>query len=185
MSVNDDLPWIQQEISLIQQAVDKGIPILGHCLGGQLISKALGGKITANPVKEIGWLNVNKVPSDIANHWLGNLADENLMFHWHGETFSLPSGATRIFASEHCTQQGFVKGNILALQCHVEMTAGMVREWVRRFPHELTPETKTVQGPETILFDLGKNITALQKVADTLYHQWLETFAERFLVQPK
>lgn len=175
MSANDKLPWIQQELELIRQAAEKGIPLLGHCLGGQLISKALGGRISANPVKEIGWLPVTTVGSATASEWLDNLPDENLLFHWHGETFSLPEGATLILESEHCAHQGFVMGNILALQCHVEMTAGMVREWVSRFPNELSPETNTVQGSQSILLDLDKKITAMQKVADSLYQQWLKT----------
>lgn len=174
MSVNDDLPWIQQELDLIRSAVKTRMPLLGHCLGGQLISKAMGGHISANPVKEIGWLSVSTVVSQTASQWLGDGASGHLLFHWHGETFSLPQGATLILRSRHCDHQAFVKGNILALQCHIEMTADMVREWVGRFPQELTPETETVQGAETILEDLEKKIADLQSVADTLYENWLD-----------
>src|SRR3989338_10709641 len=99
MSVNDDLPWIPPVLALIREAVTKDIPVLGHCLGGQLISKALGGVITRNPVKEIGWLPVQRVDgNDIARDWLGDLPPEFEVLHWHGETFSIPPGATRILA---------------------------------------------------------------------------------------
>lgn len=174
MSVNDDLPWIKQELSLIRQAAQQAIPMLGHCLGGQLISKGLGGTVSANPVKEIGWLPVKKIPGAAADDWLQDLADENLMFHWHGETFSIPQDASAILASEHCPQQGFVINNTLALQCHVEMTADMVREWVSRYAGQLSPGSETVQGPQQILENLETKVAALQEVASMLYHRWLK-----------
>jgi len=107
MSVNDDIEWIQQELTLIQQAVAADLPVLGHCLGGQLISKALGGSISANPVKEIGWLPVQKIPGAVADDWLAEFTDNSCLFHWHGETFSIPDTATAILRSEHCAHQGF------------------------------------------------------------------------------
>jgi GMP synthase-like glutamine amidotransferase len=174
MSVNDDLPWIAREVDLIQQAIAAKMPILGHCLGGQLISKAMGGVVSANPLREIGWLPVNKVDSAIADQWLGSDADAFLAFHWHGETFSLPPGTTHILQSKHCAHQGFVKDNILALQCHIEMTSELVREWVSRFSAQLSPETETVQGPATILDDLENKISAMQGMADVVYRHWLD-----------
>ena len=174
MSVNDDLPWIRQELSLIQQAAQQGLPMLGHCLGGQLISKGLGGVIGKNPVKEIGWLPVSKIPGALSEQWLDGLPDVNLLFHWHGESFSIPQGATAILQSAHCAHQGFVKDNILALQCHVEMTAEMVSEWVDRYAQELSAASATVQTPEQILNDLENRIAGLQAVADVLYAQWLK-----------
>lgn len=174
MSVNDDLPWIQQELALIERAAKQGIPMLGHCLGGQLISKGLGGTVSANPVKEIGWLPVAKIPGEVGDDWLAGIADENLLFHWHGERFSIPQGATAILKSQHCPHQGFVMNNILALQCHVEMTAKMVREWVERYRDELSHSSETVQGPQNILENLDEKITQLQTAADALYRRWLQ-----------
>lgn len=174
MSVNDELPWLVQEMELIRRAVAAKLPVLGHCLGGQLISKALGGTVHANPVKEIGWLPVQKVAGELADDWLADLSEENTLFHWHGETFTLPQGATGILQSRHCAQQGFVLGNTLALQCHVEMTADMVREWVARYADELAAPSVTVQSPETILTGLEQKITGLQAVADGLYRRWLK-----------
>src|SRR5512135_728265 len=99
MSVNDDLPWIPSVLALIRQAVASDIPVIGHCLGGQLMSKALGGSVGRNPVKEIGWGDVRITDGDAACPWLGDAMPPMLAFHWHGETFSLPPGATRILAS--------------------------------------------------------------------------------------
>ena len=172
MSVNDPLPWISPLTRLIRLAVDADLPVLGHCLGGQLISKALGGVITKNPIKEIGWLPVSRVDSDVADGWLDNLPQEFEVFHWHGETFSLPPGATRILASRDCANQGFVIGRTLAFQCHIEITAGMVREWARLGENDLSPGCVTVQDPHTMTIDLDARVGRLQKIADRFYDHW-------------
>src|SRR3546814_216122 len=104
MSVNDDLPWIASVLSLIRDAIRLDIPVLGHCLGGQLISKALGAEITVNPVKEIGWGEVTVSNNAQAREWFGNLPRFQV-FHWHGETFSLPAGTTHLLSSSHCRNQ--------------------------------------------------------------------------------
>src|SRR3990170_3486588 len=98
MSVNDPLPWIPKALHLIKEAVGANVPVLGHCLGGQLIAKALGGVVTKTPVKEIGWLPVRRVDSPAATGWLDDLPHEFEGYHWHGETFSIPPRAVRILA---------------------------------------------------------------------------------------
>ena len=94
MSVNDDLPWIPLVLSLIREAMAKDIPVLGHCLGGQLMAKAMGGAVGRNPVKEIGWGELTVPNDDEARRWFG-AAQHFLGFHWHGETFSIPPGLRR------------------------------------------------------------------------------------------
>src|SRR6185503_12178182 len=101
------------------------VPVLGHCLGGQLMAKALGGSVARNPVKEIGWGRVDVLGRE-GERWFGSL-NAFQSFHWHGETFTIPAGAERIASSEHCANQAFALGPHLALQCHVEMTADLVR----------------------------------------------------------
>jgi len=128
MSVNDPLPWIEPELALIRMAQEKGLPVLGHCLGGQLIARALGGTISANPVTEIGWHPVRSAGTAAADDWLRGIPAEPTLFHWHGETFSIPEGAELILENDNCVHQAFAIGNTLALQCHVEMTAPMVSE---------------------------------------------------------
>jgi len=173
MSVNDPEPWIEQELALIRRAQAEGMPILGHCLGGQLISKALGGTISANPVKEIGWHSVRKADTPAATSWLSGLPDETTLFHWHGETFSLPDGAELILENDHCTHQAFALGNTLALQCHVEMLTPMVSEWATLYAHELEETGSTVQSAEQMTTDLPARIDAAQQFADQLYRCWL------------
>ena len=147
---------------------------MGHCLGGQLISKALGGVITKNPVKEIGWLPVKRVDSPLADQWLDGLPPVFDVFHWHGETFTLPSGATRILASRDCANQAFVIGKTLAFQCHVEMTAEMVRKWAQVGADEIAPVCATVQNAAAMTEELETRVKHLQSVADKFYGRWIE-----------
>lgn len=171
MSVNDDLPWLPPLFALIRAAVTAKVPVIGHCLGGQLISKALGGVITRNAVKELGWGEVTT--TDVAACvWLGDL-DRFDAFHWHGETFSIPPGATRILKSGHCENQAFVMGPHLGLQCHVEMTAAMIRLWNRQWAEENAAPGPSVQTPEQMLVDLEARLAQMRIAADRLYTRWI------------
>lgn len=174
MSVNDPLPWIADELALIRKAHAENLPVLGHCLGGQLISKALGGKVMPNPVKEIGWHPVSRIMNNESMIWLGELPEVYEVFHWHGETFTLPDGATLLLQSRFCSNQAFVIGNTLALQCHVEMTAMMVKEWLSFYSNDMPESSASVQSKKEILVDLDKHVRSLQMVADQLYTQWLK-----------
>jgi len=173
MSVNDPLPWIADEIRLIQQAFRQDLPMLGHCLGGQLISKALGGQVGPNPVKEIGWLPVQRTQDSRVQDWLRGLPESFEAFHWHGETFSIPTGATTILSSAECPHQGFVIGNTLALQCHVEMTADMVRDWAQVNDGELAQPSATIQTAVQMTERLPERIQQLHQYAESLYTRWL------------
>ena len=174
MSVNDPLPWIAKELDLIREGAGRQLPILGHCLGGQLISKALGGEITANPVREIGWHTVRKTRTQDAAGWLACIPEEPVLFHWHGETFSIPAGAEVILENDWCAHQAFAIDNILALQCHVEMTAPMVSEWASLYADELREPSASLQSAEQITTDLESRVSDMQAVADRLYQRWLQ-----------
>ncbi|MFN3885161.1 MAG: type 1 glutamine amidotransferase, partial [Rhodocyclaceae bacterium] len=158
MSVNDDLPWLPPIFALIRAAVGKGIPVIGHCLGGQLMAKALGGSVTKNPVKEIGWGEVTITDVE-AREWLGDL-ERFEAFHWHGETFSIPPGATRILKSAWCENQAFVLGPHLAMQCHVEMTEAMIRLWNRQWDEESAAPGPSVQTPEEMYENIDARLAA-------------------------
>jgi GMP synthase-like glutamine amidotransferase len=177
MSVNDELPWIPRVLALINAAVRADIPVLGHCLGGQLISKALGGTVSRNPVKEIGWGRVTLDPNAQARDWFGDMRDF-LAFHWHGETFTIPPGAVRIAASPYCGNQAFVLGNHLAMQCHVEMTGEMIRTWCRAWKNErVEGKLPSVQTPEEMQVDVGRRVEALNAVARRVYDRWIQGLA--------
>lgn len=173
MSVNDDLPWLASSLELIRQAVALDVPVLGHCLGGQLMSKALGGVVHANPVREMGWGEVSVPDDSVARAWFGDVTTFNA-FHWHGETFSLPPGATCILSSRYCENQAFAYGMHLGMQCHVEMTELMVKDWCSASAGELAAWTDAgVQPVEEIERDLPERVTALKAIAERLYRRWI------------
>ena len=180
MSVNDDLPWIADELALIRDAYAQDIPLLGHCLGGQLIAKALGGNVTANPVKEIGWGEVTVADNDAARNWFGEFKKFDA-FHWHGETFSLPIGAVPLLSSAHCANQAFALGKNLAMQCHVEMENVMVRAWCEQGEAEIIAASASpaVQNVDLILEQKIDKLPTLHQVANQLYRQWLHGIAPR------
>jgi GMP synthase-like glutamine amidotransferase len=175
MSVNDDLPWIQPVLALIREAVAADVPVLGHCLGGQLISKALGAIITQNADKEIGWGEVSVSPNATAHTWFGDMESFN-GFHWHGETFSLPAGATHLLASQYCQNQAYAIGKHLAFQCHIEMTPEMVEAWCDVGADEIRQSSASpaVQSTEVIMENLPLHCFFLNKVANQVYTQWIK-----------
>ena len=176
MSVNDELPWIAAELDLIRHAVATGVPVLGHCLGGQLMAKALGGTVTRNPVKEIGWGRVDVVRNDAAAEWFGEGLERFNSFHWHGETFSIPAGATRLASSRYCENQAFALGPHLAMQCHVEMTPELIRAWCKDWKKEvekLARRVPSVQTPAEMLESVEERTRGLHAVADRVYDRWL------------
>lgn len=171
MSVNDDLPWIPPVLQLIRQAVATDVPVIGHCLGGQLLAKALGGSVGRNPVKELGWGEVTTTDAAAAE-WLGGM-DRFEAFHWHGETFTLPAGATRLLQSRWCQNQAFVLGPHLGLQCHVEMTEDLIRLWNTQWAAESAVPSASVQTPEQMYERMAERIAAMRLAADRLYGRWI------------
>ena len=180
MSVNDDLPWIPKAEALIRDAVARDIPLLGHCLGGQLISKALGGVVSRNPIKEIGWGEVKVSDNDIARDWFGDIKNFQA-FHWHGETFSLPQGATHLLSSAHCANQAWAIGKHLALQCHVEMTAAMISAWcdVGAGEVEAAKASPAVQSVGEMQRQMNARLPDLNRVATRLYSHWIKGVSDQ------
>ena len=176
MSVNDLLPWIDAELQLIRLAQQADLPVLGHCLGGQLIAKALGAEVRPNAVKEIGWHEVRQNPNP--SSWLAGLPLSFEAFHWHGETFDLPEGAVHLLESHWCRHQAFACGRMLALQFHVEMTAQMVTEWAKLYRRELANPSASIQSHDAMISDLDNRTRTLNAVADAIYDRWLSMTTE-------
>jgi len=174
MSVNDDLPWIRNVLTLINSAAQSDIPVLGHCLGGQLMSKALGGKVTRNGVEEIGWGTVAVADGATAKEWFGTTR-EFTGFHWHGETFTIPPNAIHVAQSPYCANQAFVLGKHLGMQCHIEMTPELIRSWCDDWEKELVNKASpSVQTPAQMFDRLDERVRSLNGVADRLYERWIE-----------
>ncbi len=173
MSVNDDMPWIAQELDLIRDAVARDVPVLGHCLGAQLIARALGGAVSRNPLKELGWGAVQVADNNAARDWFGDVTSFDA-FHWHGETFTLPQGATLLLSSEHCTNQAFALGKHLALQCHIEMTAEMIANWCEVGADEIAASitSPAVQSADEMQQQAALKLPQLQQVAERFYTHW-------------
>jgi len=179
MSVNDPLPWIAQVLDLIRESVHLDVPVIGHCLGGQLMSLALGGTVGPNPVKEIGWGEVTVLDDPVAAHWLGGGLPSFLSFHWHGETFTVPPGARRVMASRHCENQAFAFGRHFAMQCHVEITAELIASWCSSGVDEIAASPgPAVQSPDEIQRDLSARLARLHAVSERIYARWVEALAD-------
>jgi GMP synthase-like glutamine amidotransferase len=174
MSVNDKLPWIPAALQLIRGAVHEGVPVLGHCLGAQLMSKALGGTVGASRQKEIGWGRVDIADNGQARTWFGDIRGF-LAFHWHGETFSIPPGGARIASSPGCDNQAFVLDRHLGLQFHVEMTPEMIRNWCQSGAREIERSAcATAQPASEIESHVQARVAVLNGVAARLYARWIE-----------
>jgi len=183
MSANDDLPWIDDELALMRDADRRGVPIIGHCLGGQLLAKALGAPVTRHAVKEIGWSEVQVDDAELAREWIGNEPAFEL-FQWHGDAFDLPGGARRFLTSRLCTNQAFVveRGNHahLGMQFHVEMTPELVHAWLNdpidadEMDEAFRLQSgKGVQRAEEIVLNLDQRTQRMSRVADRIYERWL------------
>ncbi len=139
MSVNDEssLPWLKPEKQLVRDAVKRGVPMLGVCLGAQLIASALGSRVYRNPKKEIGWFPIEAVP---AGGQVFQFPGKCTVFHWHGETFDLPSGAVRLARSAACENQAFQIGRrVIGLQFHLETNPETVANIISNCGKELLP----------------------------------------------
>jgi len=151
MSVNDeqDYPWLVNEKKFIKRVIEAGKAVLGICLGAQLIANSRGGEVYSSSVKEIGWLPIQAEKS--ANNAIFRFPEETIVFHWHGETFSLPPGAVRLAASKGCENQAFQIGvNVIGLQFHLETTSGSAQLIVDNCRDELV-ECEYVQTETDIL----------------------------------
>jgi GMP synthase (glutamine-hydrolysing) len=132
MSANDDLPFIHRELAIIQAALGAGRPVLGICLGAQLLARALGARVYRNPFKEIGWAPVHWTEAAGRDRLFGGLRSPETVLHWHGETFDLPEGAELLASSDACRNQAFRAGsNAYGIQFHLEVTPEMISAWCR------------------------------------------------------
>ncbi len=137
MSVNDNLDWLRREERFIAQAVSRQKPVLGICLGAQLVAKALGARVYQNNVKEIGWREVWWTEEGWRDPLLSGIPSPQPVFHWHGETFDLPAGAELLAYSSDCRNQAFrVGNNVYGLQFHLEVTAEMISCWCEEDANE-------------------------------------------------
>lgn len=174
MSVNDPLNWISDEIALIQRAQKAGLPMLGVCLGSQLLSRALGGTVSKGENgQEIGWHPLQRSGCAGRISALDDFQQDPMAFHWHGETFSLPPGAELILGSACYPHQAWVFEKTMALQFHIEVTAQMVHEWTGLYASDMAQGGDCNQVLDEITRDLDTRIATLHQLADSLFEHWL------------
>jgi len=179
MSANDPLPWIAQELALIRAAAAQGIPVAGHCLGSQLVARALGGSVHAHTRPEIGWNDIVADDHALARHWWGDAAGHAIeTFQWHGDTFAPPPGAVRIASGVHCDAQAYVADDRhLLVQSHLEMTPALVALSVERNGAQLQRQN-ALGNPATsayddVLDDLPERTARMQALLERLYARWV------------
>jgi len=165
-------------MALIREATEKNMPVLGICLGSQLIAKALGAKVYpgANG-QEIGWHPVHPAQSEENNDWISGIDFSTEIFHWHGDTFELPKNATLLLSSDCYPNQAFAINNTLGVQFHMEMMEDMVAEWNVLYKCDIDKGRDCTQTTDEINRDLENRIQKLHKVADVIYASWVSRLA--------
>lgn len=177
MSANDELPSLRQAERLILEAMDRDIPVIGHCLGGQLMARALGASVHASPAPEIGWQAMQLAGTAAARDWFGDAA-ELVVYHWHFEAFDLPAGAELLAGSPACPHQAFAIGRHLAMQFHVELDAAKLALWsASTDPDYLSLQSTcgTVQTGPAMRAQAAEALPRQQALAARLYRRWLGT----------
>jgi GMP synthase-like glutamine amidotransferase len=173
MSVNDPFSWIDDELRLIRRAAERHLPVLGHCFGSQLISKALGGVVRPMAAKEIGWHSVTLLDNPVTQEWLKDVPRTLDILIWHHDAFTLPDGATPLYSSQFCPDQAFVVDNMVAIVAHIEVTGDLLREWLDIYGYDLNPISDSVQTIEEVGRNLEERVPAMQRLTDAIYDRWL------------
>ncbi len=172
MSANDDLGFLRRELEVIRQAAEEGKPVLGVCLGAQLIARAAGARVYRNPVKEIGWLPVHWREAARRDPLLAGLERPEVVFHWHGETFDLPAGAEWLAYTEACAHQAFrLGGNVWGFQFHLEVTPEMIAEWCAAADNQ--EDLRELAAPP----DPQGNAARLEELSRVVFGRWAELAA--------
>ena len=171
-SANDDLPYLQAEQILIKNCVQKDIPILGICLGSQLIAKTFGAKVYSGPRKEIGFYDDLKI---IGNSSLfTGFKNPFTVFHWHGDAFDLPSGAVQLASSEYYPNQAFQYKSAVGLQFHLEVNEEMVNLWLNNTEEKLQKIPHI--DPQKIRSEINENISIVKSNMNNFYNNFKSTF---------
>ncbi len=164
-SAYDDLVYLRREEMLIQDALKYGTPMLGICLGSQLLARVAGARVYKGHIKEIGWYTVSITEHGLRSVFRG-LDDSILVFHWHNDTYDLASNAVRLAYSTNYLNQAFMIGNAIGVQFHVEVDEQMIHEWVEEYGQEIDSSDISKYA---LLKDTKHRVDMLQHTAKILY----------------
>jgi GMP synthase-like glutamine amidotransferase len=178
---NDDRPTLRQAEALIREADALGLPVLGHCLGGQLLAKALGGRVATHHTPEIGWLPITHTGGAAAREWFGEASDA-VVFQWHGDSFvELPPGAELLASSPACAHQAFALRQHLGMQFHIEVTPAKIQDWLREpgqaYPVNVLLHRNSVQDPASMNAATARYQARSQALAKRIYSAWRARWA--------
>jgi GMP synthase (glutamine-hydrolysing) len=172
MSANDDLPFIHRELEIIRQAVALDRPVLGVCLGAQLLARALGARVYHNTAKEIGWAPVYWTGEARRDPLLNGMESPETLFHWHGETFDVPAGAEHLAWSDTCRNQAFRAGpGTYGFQFHLEVTPEMISRWCSEDAN--SADVRELTHP----IDAYAHSARLAELAATVFGRWAALLA--------
>jgi len=167
----DKYPFLKEEDILLKMAIEKDMPVLGICLGAQLIAKATGARVTKGQKKEIGWYEITITNGGRGDRIFKEFPDNPVVFQWHGDTFEIPRGAVWLASSRLFPHQAFrIKENIYGLQFHLEVTEDMIKEWIGEYREELS--LLPYIDPEKILKDIPLHIESLKGLAMNFYNHF-------------
>ena len=171
-SANDDLSYLQAEQKLIKKTVNEDIPLLGICLGSQLIAKTFGGKVYPGPKKEIGFYHDLRIDND--SKLFSGFENPFTVFHWHGDTFDLPEQAIRLAHSENYSNQAFQIGSAVGLQFHMEVNEEMINLWLNKTQEKL--QQIPYINPQKIRSDIDENISIVKNNMNNFYNNFKSSF---------
>lgn len=167
MSANQPLPFLDLERQLISQAIAARQPVLGICLGSQLIARALGADVHRNSVKEIGWFDVRFTPAASTDPLFSSLDSPESIFHWHSDTWDLPPGAALLASSDACPNQAFRAGRLTyGFQFHLEVTPAMIADW--QLQDENCGDVRELAAP----LDPHHNAPRLAELSKLIFGRW-------------
>lgn len=169
-SANDELQYLKDELVLIRNAVDRNIPILGICLGSQLIAKAFGARVYPGPKKEIGFYH--DIKQDANSSLFSGISDPFTVFHWHGDTFDIPNGGQRLAYSE-LYNQAFRYGSAIGVQFHFEVDSSIIQSWLDNTTENLN---LPYLDPKKIRSDIDENIDTVQQNMKLFYKNYKKEF---------
>ncbi len=171
-SANDDLPYLIEEQKLIKRSVDKNIPVLGICLGSQLIAKTFGASVYRGPKTEIGFYHDLKITTN--SELFSGMTNPFTVFHWHGDTFDLPVGAIRLTSSEYYPNQAFQYKSAIGLQFHLEVNEKMVNLWLDNTEEKLQKIPHI--NPQKIRSEINENISIVKSNMEIFYNNFKSSF---------
>ncbi len=165
-------PFLKKELRLIESALKNSVPVLGICLGSQLLARAAGARVYKGGAKEIGWYPLELTKEGLRDPLLLGLPAHTTVFQWHGDTFDIPPGAVNLASSELFEHQLIRVGTkAYGMQFHLEVTEKMICEWIAENTEELD-SLKGVIDPRKILKDTGLYIKGLSGLGQTVFSRF-------------